>query len=462
MTGSCAMRVVAHTIWGLTWFILYVGIGGLAVDITDGYRHQSLLQATADSAALAGIMSPLSDETEVDSWALIYSDFNMVPSVHGNVLKATDVDIGTWDFTTRTFSVGGEDPNAVRAVTHRDANNGNPVATNFLRIIGLNYWNVRAEGIAAIGIDECLDKGIIAGGALDVKTHIEFYDDICLIGHEKFWFRNNGTSFGDEVYIGAGCEDTSKKCIGPGTQVLKNDDFLNAFEMDYGGNYEDPTLPLDAMNVGKYVDAVLSISTYENFDLFITAMKGNDQFIDYSGYEYLASDLGVTIRESVPVLPAELVKYTIYDLNCPKSGYVMPEGNYANVAVIANCPISFATGGVYNITSSLIASTYVSNGNNASISGSAKINLGSAGCVGGNEMYSLGNINLAPDGQFANLRILAQGDVHFAASSDSPSGTSIQATGDVFLASGSAAVGKYGLCADSSGGARALSVALVH
>ena len=240
-----------YTVWGLTWFILYVGIGGLAVDITDGYRNQSLLQATADAAALAGIMSPLDDETEVDSWALIYAGFNMQQSIHGNVLNADDVDIGTWNFTTRTFSVGGEDPNAVRAITRRDANNGNPLATNFLRIIGLNAWNVSTEGIAAVGIDTCLKKGIIAGGALDVKTHINFYDDICLIGHEKFWFRDNGTSFGDDVYIGAGCLDGDKKCIGPGTQVLKNEDFLDAFDMDYGGNYKDLTLPVDAMNVGK-------------------------------------------------------------------------------------------------------------------------------------------------------------------------------------------------------------------
>ena len=156
------------------------------------------------------------------------------------------------------------------------------------------------------------------------------------------------------------------------------------------------------------------------------------------------------------------MKYTVYDVNCKKSGYVMPEGNYANVAVIAHCPISFATNGVYDIKNSLIASTHVSKGNNASISGSANIDLGSAGCVDGNEMYSLGNVNFASDGQFANLRILAQGDVHFAASSDSPSGTNIQATGDVFLASGSAAVSQYGICGDSSGGARSLSVALVH
>ena len=457
-----------YTIWGLLWFMLYVGIGGLAVDVTDAYRNQSMLQATADAAALAGIMSPLDDENEVDTWAVAYAGFNMASSVHGDVLKTTEVDIGTWSFTDRKFSVGGAEPNAVRAITRRDANNENPVATNFLRIIGLETWNVNAVAVAAKGIDECANNGIIAGGALDVKTHIEFYDDICLIGHEKFWFRSNETTFGDDVYIGAGCYEEEKKCIGPGSQVMDNEDFLDAFDMDEGGNYEDPTRPANALKVGAYIDAVLSIAGYDNFDAFEAAIEADDPFVDYSGYDYLANDDGVTIGvgliygdEPLSALPDVLVQYTVYDLDCPQNGYVLPEGNYDHVAVIADCPISFATGSTYTITNSLIATTF--SGGRASISGSANINLGTEGCGDGNEMYSLGDINFSSDGQFANLRILADGDIHFAASSDSPNGTNIQATGDVFLASGSAATSQYGLCGDSPYiGAQSLSIALVQ
>ena len=451
-----------YTVWGLTWFILYVGIGGLAVDMTDAFRNQSMLQATADSAALAGIMSPLGDENEVDTWALTYAESNMRPIVHGNVLKADEVDIGTWNFTDKTFSVGGANPNAVRAITRRDAVNANPVATNFLRIVGLQTWNVNAVGIAAKGINECFNNGIIAGGALDVKTHIHFYGEICLIGHEKFWFRSNDTTFEDGVYIGAGCLESDKKCIGPGNQVSNNEDFLNAFDMDTGGNYQDQTSPANAMKVGDYIDAVLSMADFGDFDVFESTMEGIDPFVDYSGYHYLANEDGATDRQDVSTLPADLVQYTVYNLNCPSSGYVLPEGVYEHVAVIANCPISFATGGDYTITNSLLATTYSSEGR-ASIQGQAKIDLGTAGCGGGNEMYSLGDINFASDGQFANLRILADGDVHFAASSDSPSGTNIEATGDVFLASGSADASKYGLCANSdTPGAQSLSIALVH
>jgi Flp pilus assembly protein TadG len=451
-----------YTIWGLTWFILYVGIGGLAVDITDAFRTQSMLQTPADSAALAGISSPLSNEAEVDDYAISYAAANMRDATHGEVLTAAEVQIGTWNFTTRTFSGGGSNPNAVRAVTRRDTNNSNPLATNFLRIIGLDTWNVSTEAVAAKGIDWCLNNGIIAGGALDVKTHIHFYGEICLIGHEKFWFRNNDTTFEDGVYIGAGCFEEDKKCIGPGNQANKNEDFLEAFDMANGGNYEDPIMPTNAENVGKYIEIVKKIPTYKNFNDFLYNMSNEDSFVDYSGYNYLADGNGQTDLQPVTTLPSTRVEYTVYNLDCPNSGYVLPQGDYNHVAVIADCPISFVTDGIYNFNNSLLASTFSSSGR-MSIKGSAKVNLGTAGCDGGNEMYSLGDVDFASDGQFANLRILVDGDIHFAASSDSPSGTNIEATGDVFLASGSAATSQYGLCANGpKPGAQALSIALVH
>jgi hypothetical protein len=459
----------SYTIWGLTWFMLYVGVGGLAVDVTDAFRNQSMLQATADAAALAGIMSPLNNEAEVDAWAVVYAEYNMQPSVHGNVLKTTEVDIGTWDFIARTFLVGGAKPNAVRAITRRDAANANPVATNFLRIIGLETLNVNTVGIAAVGINKCFNNGIIAGGSLDVKPHTNFIDEICLIGVEQFEFRKNDTTFEDGVYVGAGCDEAEKKCIGPGNQVYDNDDFANAFDMgadDTGGNFDDPTLPLNAEIVTNYISAVQDLANFNSFAEFDLAYSVG--LVDYSGYDYLSDGGAAPNYYTGAALPAELVPYTVYDLTtCPNNGYEMPEGDYSNIAVIANCPISFATGVAYNLSNSLIASTYSSQGR-AAISGSSGIDLGmpDTDCVEWNEMYSLGDIDFASGGNFPNLRILAQGDIHFAASSDSQSGTNFQATGDVFMASGAnndSDGSTYGYCKNSANvGAQVLTAALVH
>ncbi len=46
----------AGTIMGLLWFILLVGITGMAVDATNGLRNRTMLQATADAAVLGAVI----------------------------------------------------------------------------------------------------------------------------------------------------------------------------------------------------------------------------------------------------------------------------------------------------------------------------------------------------------------------------------------------------------------------
>jgi len=417
-------------------------------------------------------MSPLDDENEVDTWAVAYAGFNMASSVHGEVLKTTEVDIGTWSFTDREFSVGGANPNAVRAITRRDATNANPVATNFLRIIGLQTWNVSAEGIAAIGVDICSTNGIIAGEMLSVTPHTNFINNICLIGVESFQFRKNTTTFQDGVYVGAGCGESEKKCIGPGNQVYDNDDFARAFDMnddDTGGNFDVDITPKNAINVETYINAVLDLANPEGPNNFTNFSDFQAEYsvglIDYSGYEYLSkADGKVPDYYTGAVLPETLVKYTVYNLSsCSNNGYVLPARNYANVAVIANCPITFATGVEYNLRNTLIVSMY-SNPGKPAIKGAAGIDLGTADtdCLVWNEMYALGDVNFAQGGNFPNLRMLVQGSVHLAASSDSASGTNIQATEDVFIASGSNSVSTFGYCEGKGIGPKVLTAALVR
>ena len=46
----------AGTLWGMLWFMLIVGITGMAVDVTNGFRNRTMLQATADATSLAAVI----------------------------------------------------------------------------------------------------------------------------------------------------------------------------------------------------------------------------------------------------------------------------------------------------------------------------------------------------------------------------------------------------------------------
>ena len=140
---------------GLLWFILLVGITGMAVDVTDGFRNRTMLQATADAAALAAAID-LPDEATATTTAVTYSLDNMGYDINGAVLKAADVRVGLWDADTYSLDTTSTVPDAVMVTVNRSSDNDNALPVNFLRIIGLQTWNVTSQAVAQRFIPECL------------------------------------------------------------------------------------------------------------------------------------------------------------------------------------------------------------------------------------------------------------------------------------------------------------------
>ncbi len=77
------------TVMGLLWFILLVGITGLAVDTIGSLRNHAILQATADAdaAALGDAIDLPAPATVVASAVAFYAG-NMPTALYGSVLKA--------------------------------------------------------------------------------------------------------------------------------------------------------------------------------------------------------------------------------------------------------------------------------------------------------------------------------------------------------------------------------------
>ncbi len=72
---------------GLLWFILLVGIIGLAVDNINGLRNRTMLQATADADA-AALASVIDLSSAAVTSVAAYSAGNMPAALYGSVLKA--------------------------------------------------------------------------------------------------------------------------------------------------------------------------------------------------------------------------------------------------------------------------------------------------------------------------------------------------------------------------------------
>ncbi|HTS41737.1 MAG TPA: pilus assembly protein TadG-related protein [Xanthobacteraceae bacterium] len=148
-----------------------VGFFTLAVDMSYVYRTRSLLQATADAAALAATMDGLPDAARACSTAKDSATKNMQKNNYtgatANVLKqnsadCSDVVIGMWtcaagqtcslaNFVPDASSPCGIQCNAVKVTTRMASSNGNALTLAFASMIGWSTIDVPAVAVATYG-----------------------------------------------------------------------------------------------------------------------------------------------------------------------------------------------------------------------------------------------------------------------------------------------------------------------
>ena len=428
-----------YTIWGLTWFMIYLAIGGLAVDVTDAYRNQTLLQSTADSAAIAGAMQ-LPSETAAAAAASTYAEDNLDQNRNGVVLDGSDITVGAWDFDTRTFTPGAPVPNAVRVITRRGSQNNNPVAMNLLRILslaGLNpNWNIDTEAIAAAYLPGCIRDGLIAMNQVNLSSSNSHLNGICIHGQEAGVDLQNHNYFEPGVLVSM-----------PDLEMLPNR--ANLYSMNPG--LEDALrrgdmYPRDVDRLGSI------ISGLRNMDPTYLP----DYLVDIDPTTRARSlRIGVT-KVTGNSLPGTLAPNTVYDINC--NGQLNLPGNLMQgVVVVADCRIHSSSG--THIVDGVIASSY--SGNNAAIDIAAQASLGLAdNCApgGGVELYTLGDAHVAAQGGFHGVRVVAANDVKFTANNNGIYGMSVQAGNNIDYTSNNS----FGSCTGGVPGQVAVHFRLVH
>jgi hypothetical protein len=460
MQGFLRDESGGYTVWSLIWFSLYVAMGGLAVDITDAYRNQTLLQATADSSALAGALS-LPDAVDAKDQAVAYSTDNMLYSVNGAVLDRDEVFVGTWNFATETFADGGADVNAVRVITRRDNSNGNPLAANFLRILSLwqlpfDHFNISAEAIATKYVPECLtSNALVAGDRMDVTSNNGF-SSICIHGenltvdpgHDYAVDVGNSNTFADDVQVSMpDLNDLNGK-----PNVCSNNPGL----CDPGTLVEGDKPPKDAFNVEAIIDGLT------NLDPAMTSLPGYMfDFVDANLVPILPPIVSISDSYPGPYIPG-----TIYVADQCQSNKVLnlPAGvEISKVVIVADCQIGASSGVI--LKDVVIASRSTGNGQDPTAQHS--INFASSAVIGDNDfctdstgqvhLYSMASIHISAGPDVYGLRVVVAGDFEITANNDI-FGISVQAADDITAT----ANGEFSYCGGTFDGPFAVSYRLVR
>jgi hypothetical protein len=139
-------------IWSLVALVALTAFCSLAVDVGRVHLVRAELRLAADSAARYGATGLGSGPTSVRARALSAAGDNKADGTFVTIDSTEDVDLGTWDTSTRTFTVlhgnNQASANAVRVTVSRTAARGSAVRLAFAGIVGRPTCDVRASAIA--------------------------------------------------------------------------------------------------------------------------------------------------------------------------------------------------------------------------------------------------------------------------------------------------------------------------
>jgi hypothetical protein len=414
------------TIFGLFWFAVLVGICGLAVDITDGLRTRTMLQSTADSSALAGVIDVPHSDAAIAT-AVTYAAANMNIDDNGDVLNPSDVVIGRWDQPTKSLDTSAIDPDAVMVTVWRGAANSNAVPVNFLRIIGLQTWNVRAQAIAQRFIPDCFRKdGLIAAETVDLSSNNYFGPETCVHGEE-------------------GVNIQSGNFFDPEARVSMID--LADLELPSSGMEGNPGLK----------DVLLEERLYPKL------VEKLDEMMDgYLSPENPESVLPDFINRELPVITVTKVQNfdyntlepgRVYHFKCPNSTTNMQINGVEihDVVIVADCTISFGSGAyVHDAYIASRAASKIDGGSDsvrelAAISAAANVQFGVAdNCApgGGVQLLSNSSMQTSSTTTINGVQMVAKNDIRLGSRDGGVNGISAHAGGNIFLSSNNL----FGLC----------------
>lgn len=390
------------TVYGIYLFMLVLLAGGVAIDVSSVNLAKRKLQVTADAVAHAALYNREKNSSEYAiAQALEIAEAWMPFSKYGSVVTAEDIEFGSWDHDTATFTANASSKSAVRVLAHLDRDHGNALPAILLRLTDSdNLFDVRAGAIFTTFIPNCLREGFVAEGIVDMQSNNGFSAGFCVHSNSHVALNNNNT-------------------FEPGTVVSMPN--LEDIELDRNGYEKNEGLEA-ALREGAY-----RMRTLNNTDTIIAGLLAADP--EYTP-DYISGTAVITLVNR-NLTEADFVPGRIHYVSCRGGGSVTITTTLPlqDVVLVTDCKVKFSQGAT--VENSIIATTST---DSRSITGPSGVNIGKDdGCAdgGGTSLISKGGMSFAADLALYGGRIVSEGDISFAAKADGIQGASIIAGGQV-------------------------------
>ncbi|MBF9030375.1 hypothetical protein HKCCE3408_08205 [Rhodobacterales bacterium HKCCE3408] len=393
----------AMTVLGLYLFAACCCLGGIALDISHSYQMRTRLQVTADSAAHAALVRRQTmSETDAVAAAIAIVEEMMPAARYGQVVEAGDVVFGTWNAATRQFTEVPGSRNAVLIDTNQIAERANASPSYLLRIIGLDRWNIVRRSVFATYYPRCFQEGFVAEDYVDITSNNTFRRGFCVHSNGFVEMNNNNS-----VESGAIVSMPNRDSL-----VIPNSGF-------------DRNPGLEASLRDAYYDLDVPAR-------FERAMENASNPAAAGFPDFVTNTIVVDLNWRQPIDSTTWRPGRIHRVTCPRDTQRVRISNdtvLRDGVLLTNCEVAFGQGTTAINMRLITTSTSVD-----SITGANGIRIGDPdNCApGGGSIFATRGGMRVPHGlELHGSRVIAQGDVSFAAAVNGIGGSSIVAGGNI-------------------------------
>jgi hypothetical protein len=418
------------TAGGLIFTIMFLAVGGLAVDVSNAISQRTQLQVTADAVAHTALyvrnntLTATADDAIAAALAL--GEENMPQSRFGEVLTAGDIEFGVWNRVSRTFSPDPNSRSAVRVWTHRTAEGDNEVVTYLLKFAGFDSFDVRTASVFETYLPDCLNEGFVAENTVDIQSNNIYRNGFCIHSNDVVSMNNNNFF---ETGTVVSMPDSGRLDMPP-SGYTSNEGLTQALR--YGAMQirlvnalsEVPSSPFSAGSQAMW--NFIQLATRDGQLGYLSAPPRNITIVNgqprsgTAGADDIEAGRDLLDRDGILALRPNAVNY----VNCSSTSMQLQiREPLSNMVMITNCQMNFGSGGA--LENGLIATLHTGA---ASIGGASDTRIGridDCAAGGGAQLVSLGGMNFASGVSIHGGQLLALREISFAANGDGLRGTSI-------------------------------------
>lgn len=376
-------------------------VSGLAIDYGNVVQARTKMQVTADSVAHAALYTrELNGESQAISKALELTEGNMPAAIYGTVVTAEDIQFGTWDAASQTFTFSAGSKQAVLVNTKRLDARTNGISTFLLGLVGLNAWNVITPSVFETYYPFCFREGLVGETLAEVQGNNEYESGFCI--HSNGFVSLN-----------------SNNIFHTGSVVSMPDQ--RDISLPTSGFDSNPGL-IDALRDASYQLRILNRIN----DIIAGVQNMSSPYMP----DYITSDIPITLRGHT-IRQDDLVQGRVHRMSCNGNGQINIESRLllSKVVLIIDCKVKFQSGAV--LEDSVLIST---SSDSRAFNSAAGFQVGrNDHCAegGGAQLVTLGGMDFPAELQVFGGQLLALGDINFTANADGIEGVAMVAGGTV-------------------------------